>query len=35
MVEPILDITYWKKHFTNNSEDVKLVKEITKEAQIA
>jgi len=35
IIEPVLDIIYWKKHFTNNKDDVKLVKEIIKEANIA
>ena len=34
IVEPALDIPFWKKHFTKNTEDVKLVKEIIKEANI-
>jgi hypothetical protein len=34
IVEPALDISFWKKHFTKNTEDVKLVKEIIKEANI-
>jgi len=35
IIEPCLDIMYWKKNFTNKPADVKLVKEIVKEAEIA
>jgi DNA-directed RNA polymerase subunit RPC12/RpoP len=35
IVEPTLDIMHWRKTFANKPADVKLVKEIIKEANIA
>jgi hypothetical protein len=35
IIEPALDVLYWKKVFTNKDNDVKLVKEIIKETDIA
>lgn len=35
IVEPALDIFYWKKHFKSRISDVELVKDIIKEANIA
>ena len=35
IVEPTLDIIHWRKTFANKPADVKLVKEIIKEANIA
>ena len=34
IIEPALDIPYWKKHFSMRKEDVSLVNEIIKEANI-
>lgn len=35
IIEPVMDIHFWKKQFTNKPSDVKLVKEIIKEADIS
>ena len=35
IIEPSLDIVYWRKTFANKPADVRLVKEIIKEANIA
>ena len=35
IIDPVLDVLYWKKNFTNKQSDVKLVKEIIKETEIA